>query len=149
MKVIFLQDVKNQGKKGETKEVSDGYARNYLLPRALAEEATADKLNSLKLKEKARLKQIERERAEAAVLSEKLEGILIKIPAKAGASGRLFGSVTSKEISEALSRQCGLEIEKNKIIQSEPIKTFGSFDIKAKLGHEITGTIHVLVTEEK
>ena len=149
MKVIFQQDVKGQGKKGEMKEVSDGYARNYLLPRKLVVEATADSLNALKLKEKARLKQLAREKAEAEKIARGLEGLLVKIPAKGGGAGRLFGSVTSKEISEALREQHGIVIEKNKIVQSEPIKTFGSFEVKVKLGHEVSGVIHLLVTEEK
>jgi len=149
MKVIFQQDVKGQGRKGEMKDVSDGFARNYLLPRKLAVEASTDNLNALKLKEKARQKQIAREKAQAQENARKLEGVLVKISAKAGSAGRLFGSVTSKEIAEALSNQSGIAIEKQKIVQSEPIKTFGSFEVRAKLGHEVSGVIHLLVTEEK
>ena len=149
MKVIFQADVRGQGKKGEMKEVSDGYARNYLLPRGLALEATKDNENVLKLKEKAKAKQIEKEKAEALENAGRLEGVLVKIPAKSGAAGRLFGSITSKEISEALFEQFGIMVEKNKIIQSEPIKGFGSFEVKCKLGHEVSGTINLLVFEDK
>ena len=146
MKVILNADVKGQGKKGELKEVSDGYARNYLLPRKLATEATADNLNAFRLKEKAKAAQIAREKAENA---KKLGAIQVKIAAKAGSNGKLFGSVTSKEISDALHEQFDLSIEKQKIVQAEPIKSFGAYEVKCKLGYEVTGTIHVLVIEEK
>lgn len=149
MKVIFQQDVKGQGKKGEMKEVSDGYARNYLLPRKLAVEANTDNLNTMKLKEKAKAAQIEKEKEQARQYARQLESVVVKIPAKAGSSGRLFGSITSKEISDALQEQSGMVVEKNKIVQSEPIKAFGSYEVKCKLGHEINATIYVLVTEEK
>lgn len=149
MKVILTKDVKGQGKKGELKEVSDGYGRNYLLPRGLAKEATADNLNTMKLQEKARKAQIAREIEQAQDYAERLGGVIVRVSAKGGEGGRLFGSVTSKEISEELSRQHGINIEKNQIVQSEPIKNFGSFQVKAKLGHEISGVINVLVTEEK
>ena len=137
MKVIFNVDVRGQGKKGEMKEVSDGYARNYLLPRGLAAEATADNINALKLKEKAQAEENAR----------KLSGVQVIIRAKAGNGGKLFGAVTSQEISNALKEQFGIEIEKNKIVQAEPIKTFGSFTVKAKLGYEISGNVNVLVVE--
>ena len=149
MKVILQKDVKGQGKKGELKEVSDGYGRNYLLPRGLAVEATADNLNTMKLQEKARKAQIAREIEQAQDYAERLGSVVVRVKAKGGEGGRLFGSVTSKEISEALAEQHGMNIEKNQIVQSEPIKTFGSFQVKAKLGHEISGVINVLVTEEK
>ena len=147
MKVIFNADVKGQGKKGELKEVSDGYARNYLLPRKLASEATADNLNAFKLKEKAKAAQIAREKAEAEANAKKLSEITVTVRAKAGGAGKLFGAVTSQEISAALKEQHGIEIEKNKIVQAEPIKTFGAYQIKAKLGYEVSGTINVLVIE--
>jgi len=147
MKVILSQDVRGHGKKGQMVEVSDGYARNYLLPRKLAVEATADNLNAMKLREKAKAAQMERDKAQARENAKQLESVVLKIPAKAGASGRLFGSITSKEISDALQEQYGISIEKNKIVQAEPIKSFGSYEIKCKLGFEISGTIHVLVTE--
>ena len=149
MKVIFNTDVKGQGKKGEMKEVSIGYARNYLIPRGLASEATTDNINALKLKEKAKAAQMAREKAEAEENAKKLDGIQVIIRAKAGGSGKLFGAVTSQEISDALKQQFGIEIEKNKIVQAEPIKTFGSFQVKAKLGYEVNGTVNVLVVEDK
>ena len=147
MKVIFHEDVKGQGKKGELKEVSDGYARNYLLPRKLASEATADNINALKLKEKAKAAQMAKEKAAAEENAKRLSGVVVQISARAGQGGRLFGAVTSQEIAEALREQHGIEIEKNKIVQAEPIKTFGSFSVKAKLGYEVSGTINVLVVE--
>ena len=149
MKVIFNVDVRGQGKKGEMKEVSDGYARNYLLPRKLASEATADAVNAFKLCEKAKAAQAARERALAEENAKRLQGIVVQIQARAGQGGRLFGAVTSQEISDALREQHGIEIEKNKIVQAEPIKQFGSFEVKARLGSEISGVINVLVTEKK
>ena len=148
MKVIFNTDVRGQGKKGELKEVSDGYARNYLLPRKLASEATADNINALKLKERARARQIELDKAQAKANAEKLEGVQVIIRARAGEKGRLFGAVTNAEISRALSEQFGIEVEKNKIVQGDPIKTFGAYTVKAKLGFEISGNINLLVVEE-
>ena len=149
MKVIFNQDVRGQGKKGEMKEVSDGYARNYLLPRKLASEATPDMINAFKLKEKAKKAQAEREKAQAEENAKRLEGVVVKISARAGQGGRLFGAITSQEISDALREQHGIDIEKNKIVQTDPIKGFGSFEVKAKLGYEVSGKINVLVTEQK
>ncbi|MBS7366073.1 MAG: 50S ribosomal protein L9 [Oscillospiraceae bacterium] len=147
MKVIFNVDVKGQGKKGEMKEVSDGYARNYLLPRKLASEATADNINTMKLKEKAKAALIAKEKAEAEENAKRLSAITVTIRAKAGGAGKLFGSVTSQEISDALREQHGINIEKNKIVQAEPIKTFGSYTVKAKLGYEISANVSVLVIE--
>ena len=149
MKVIFNEDVRGQGKRGEMKEVSDGYARNYLLPRKLASEATPDMLNAFKLKEKAKKAQMAREKAQAEENAKRLEGVVVKISARAGQGGRLFGAITSQEISDALREQHGIEIEKNRIVQPEPIKQFGSYEVKAKLGSEVSGTINVLVTEKK
>ena len=147
MKVILQQDVKGQGKKGELKEVSDGYARNFLFPRKLAVEATADNINTMKLQEKAKQAQIAKEKAEARENADKLKDCTVKISAKAGSNGKLFGAVTSKEISDALAAQYNIEIEKNKIIQAEPIKTYGSFEVKVKLGHEISTSLKVMVVE--
>lgn len=147
MKVIFNVDVRGQGKKGEMKEVSDGYARNYLLPRKLATEATADNINALKLKEKAKAAQMAKEKAQAEENAKKLSGIQVIIRAKAGSGGKLFGAVTSQEISKALKEQFDIDIEKNKIVQADPIKTFGAFTVKAKLGYEVSGTINLLVVE--
>ena len=149
MKVIFNADVKGQGKKGEMKEVSDGYARNYLLPRKLASEATADNINALKLKEKAKAAQIAKEKALAQENAQKLTGIQVIIKAKAGNGGKLFGAVTSQEISSALKEQFDIDIEKNKIVQAGAIKTFGSYTVKAKMGYEISGSINLLVVEDK
>lgn len=149
MKVIFNVDVKGQGKKGELKEVSEGYGRNYLLPRKLAVEATPDNLNALRLKEKAKAAAIAAEKEKAMENAKALESVVVKIPARAGAGGKLFGAVTSQEISEALKTQFGIEIEKQKIVQADPIKTFGNYEVKCKFGYEINGVIHVMVTEEK
>lgn len=147
MKVIFNVDVRGQGKKGEMKEVSDGYARNYLLPRKLATEATADNINALKLKEKAKAAQMAKEKALAEENAKKLSGVQVIIRAKAGSGGKLFGAVTSQEISKALKEQFDIDIEKNKIVQADPIKTFGAFTVKAKLGYEVSGTINLMVVE--
>ena len=147
MKVIFSVDVRGQGKKGEMKEVSDGYARNYLIPRGLAAEATADNINAMRLKEKAKAAQLAREKAMAVENAKKLDGVQVIIRAKAGGAGKLFGAVTSQEISDALKQQFDIDIEKNKIVQAEPIKSFGSYTVKAKLGFETSGNINVLVVE--
>ena len=149
MKVILQQDVKGQGKKGQLVEVSDGYARNFLLPKKLAVAATAENINTMKQQEKARKAQEAAEKAEAEALAKQLEGVMVKIPAKAGEGGRLFGAVTAKEISEALSAQHGLNIAKTKLVLDEPIKACGGYQVKAKLGYEIIGTVNVMVTEEK
>ena len=147
MKVILQQDVRGQGKKGQLVEISDGYARNFLLPRKLAVPATAENINTMKLQEKARQAQMAAEKAEAQALAEKLQGIQVKLAAKAGEGDRLFGAVTSKEIAEALSTQFGLNITKTKLVLDEPIKACGGYQIKAKLGYEIVGTVNVLVVE--
>lgn len=149
MKVILQQDVRGQGKKGQMIDAAEGYARNYLLPRKLAIPATADAINTMNLKEKARRAEEARQKEAAMAAAERLKALLVKIPAKAGAGGRLFGAVTSKEISEALQAQFGLNIAKSKIVQDEPIKSFGTYQLKCKLGYEITGTVNVVVTEEK
>ncbi len=149
MKVILQKDIKGQGKKGELKEVSDGYGRNYLLPRGLAIEATADNINTMRLKDKARQAQIAKEKAQAQEYAERLGSVMVRVKAKAGSGGRLFGAITSKEIADALAEQHDIKIEKNQIVQSEPIKQFGSFEVKCKLGYEISGIIHVMVTEDK
>ena len=140
MKVILQQDVKGQGKKGQLVNVSDGYARNFLLPKKLAVIATAE--NARKAQEAA-------EKAEAEALSEKLKGLTVKVSAKAGEGGRLFGAVTAKEISECLAEQHGLTIAKTKLVLEEPIKACGGYQIRAKLGYEVTGTVKLMVTEEK
>lgn len=146
MKVILKADVKGQGKKGELIEVSEGYGRNFLLPRGLAELATADNLNTFRQKEEANARRIALEKAAAQETAAKLKDIRVKIVAKGGTGGRLFGAVTAKEVSDALKAQTGLDIPKNKIVM-EQIKTFGGFNLKAKLYPEITGEIHVDVVE--
>ena len=147
MKVILQQDVKGQGKKGQMEEVSEGYARNFLLPRKLAIAATTDAINTMNLKEKARKAEEARQKAEAEATAEKLKECQVKLTAKAGNGGKLFGAVTSQEISKALKEQFDIDIEKNKIVQADPIKTFGAFTVKAKLGYEVSGTINLLVVE--
>lgn len=149
MKVILLQDVKGQGKKGQLVEVSDGYARNFLLPRKLAAEATPDKLNAYTQANKAAAHRIEVEKQAANELKQRLEELQTKIYAKAGSGGRLFGSVTTKEISEALKQQHSVDIPKAKLVLDEPIKSFGTYQVKAKIYTEITGTVYVVVAEEK
>ena len=147
MKVILQQDVKGQGKKGQMIEVSEGYARNFLLPRKLAVLATADAMNTMMLQEKAKKAEEARQKAEAEAIAEKLKSAQVKVSARAGANGKLFGAVTSKEVSDALMAQHKIELAKQKIVLDEPIKSFGTYQLKAKLGHEVTGTIHVIVTE--
>ncbi len=149
MKVILQQDVRGQGKKGQLVDVSDGYARNFLLPRKLAVTATAENLNTMKQQEKARKAQEAAEKAQAQATAAKLKDMVVKIYAKAGSAGRLFGAVTSKEISDALKEQYGVDIPKTKIVQDEPIKSFGTYELKVKLGYEVSGTLYVVVAEEK
>ena len=147
MKVILLQDVKGQGKKGEMINVSDGYARNFLFPRKLAMEATTDALNAKNIQDAAARRREAEERAAADALRKKLKEMPVRLQAKAGTGGRLFGSITTKEISEALKAQHGVEIPKAKLVQEEPIKSFGTFEVKAKLYPEIQGVITVVVSE--
>ena len=149
MKVILQQDVKGQGKKGQLIEASEGYARNYLLPRKLAIAATADAINTMNLKEKSRRAEEARQKEAAMAAAEQLKALLVKIPAKAGAGGRLFGAVTTKEISDALKQQHNVDIPKQKLVLDDPIKSFGTYQVKARLGFEISGTVNVLVCEEK
>ena len=144
MKVILQQDVKGQGKKGQMIEASDGYARNFLLPRKLAVPATAENVNTMKMQEKAKEAA---EKAEAEATAAKLKELTVKVVAKGGNGGRLFGAVTSKEIADALQAQHGIAIPKTKIVQDEPIKAFGGYELKVKLGYEVTGTLKVVVAE--
>ena len=141
--------MKGQGKKGQLIEASEGYARNYLLPRKLAIAATADAINTMNLKEKARRAEEARQKEAAMAAAERLKALLVKIPAKAGAGGRLFGAVTTKEISDALKAQHNVDIPKQKLVLDDPIKSFGTYQVKARLGFEISGTVNVLVCEEK
>ena len=147
MKVILQQDVKGQGKKGEMKEVSDGYARNYLLPRKLAIPATADAINTMNLKEKARRAEEAANRQAAVEMGGKLKNVTVKLTAKGGKEGKLFGAITSKEISEALANQFQLDVPKQKIVLDEPIKTTGVYTVRCKLGYEISGELRVEVKE--
>ena len=149
MKVILQQDVKGQGKKGQMVEVSDGYGRNFLLPRKLAVEATAENINTMKMQDKAKKARAAEEKAAAEAAAEKLKNCQVKIPARAGQGGKLFGAVTGKEISEALKAQYGLEIAKSQLVLTTPIKSFGSYEVKCRLGSEVSGTVYVLVTEAK
>lgn len=147
MKVILLQDIRGKGKKGQMIEASDGYARNYLLPRKMAVEATADNVNTMKMNDKAKAEQMAREKAQAQEFAEKLKDITVELKAKSGNGGRLFGSITSQEVADALKQQSGIAIDTKKIVQDEPIKSFGTFSLKAKLGYEIVATITVHVSE--
>ena len=149
MKVILQQDVRGQGKKGQLIEVAEGYARNFLLPRKLAVPATADAMNTMQLREKTKKAEDARLKAEAEAVSEKLKNSPVKVTARAGANGKLFGAVTSKEVSDALKEQHGIDLAKQKIVMDEPIKAYGSYELKAKLGYEVSGTIYVMVVEGK
>ena len=139
MKVILTQDVRGKGKKGQMIEAAEGYARNYLIPRGVAVPATADAVNTMKLRDKAKAKAI----------AEKLQGCQVKIAAKGGNEGKLFGAVTSAAIADALKAQYDMDVDSKKLVIDEPIKSFGSYQVKAKLGYEISGIVNVLVVEEK
>ena len=134
MKVILQQDVKGQGKRGQLVNVSDGYARNFLFPKKLAVEANAENVNTMKMQDKAKKAQMAAEKAEAEAVAKQLKDVVVKIPAK--------------EVSEALQAQHGIAVAKTKIVQEEPIKAFGAYQLKCKLGYEISGTVHVEVLEE-
>ena len=148
MKVILQEDVKGKGKKGQLVDVSDGYARNYLLPRKLAVPATADNVNTQKLLDKARREREAAEKEAALELAAKLKECPVVITAKSGAGEKLFGSVTTQEISNAIKEQYGFEIAKTKLV-SDPIKAFGTYDVKCKLGYEISGIVKVTVKPEE
>ena len=148
MKVILQQDVKGQGKKGQMIDAAEGYARNYLLPRKLAILATTDAINTMNLKEKARRAEEAAAREAAFTLGGKLKDVTVKIAAKGGKEGKLFGAITNKEISEALGEQFGLDVAKQKIVLDEPIKAFGTYETKAKLGYEVVAKFSVSVVEE-
>ena len=147
MKVILLQDVKGKGKKGQMLEISDGYARNYLLPRKLAVEATADAVNTKKMNDKAAAEKAARERAEALEISHKLRELTLVVTAKGGGAGRLFGSVTNQEIADALKAKTGITLDKRKIVISDPIKSVGTYTVQCKLGYEITAPLTVKIEE--
>ncbi len=148
MKVILTQDVKAQGKKGQMIDVADGYGRNYLIARGLAIPADNKSINEMKNREASAKHKIEVEKQEARDIAAKLEGIMLKFSASAGADGKLYGSVTSKDIAEKLEKEHSVIIDKRKIVLSDPIKTFGAFTIDVKLYPEISGKINVTVTEK-
>lgn len=147
MKVILNADVKGQGKKGQIVTVSDGYARNFLFPKNLAKEATADNLNAARLSEEANLARIAREKAAAVELSEKLKTLKVEVKAKAGSNGRLFGSITAADIADALKAQHKIEIDRHKLVLDQSIKQFGTYEVKVKLYNEVSGTLSVMVKE--
>lgn len=147
MKVILLQDVKGKGKKGQLLEISDGYARNYLLPRKLAVEATADAVNTKKMNDKAAAEKAAKERAEALEISRQLREMTLVVTAKGGGAGRLFGSVTNQEIADALKAKSGIALDKRKIVISDPIKSVGTYTVQCKLGYEITASLTVKIEE--
>ena len=149
MKVILKADVRGKGKKGQMIEVAEGYARNFLMPKGLAVLATADAVNTMRLQEKAKAKADAEAKAAATEIAEKLKGLQVKVVSKGGEGGKLFGAVTGREISAALKEQHGVDIDSKKLVLDEPIKSFGSYQVKAKLGFEISGTVYVIVTEEK
>ncbi len=147
MKVILLQDVKGKGKKGQLLEISDGYARNYLLPRKLAVEATADAVNTKKMNDKAAAEKAAKERAEALEISHKLREMTLVVTAKGGGAGRLFGSVTNQEIADALKAKSGIALDKRKIVIADQIKSVGTYTVQCKLGYEITAPLTVKIEE--
>ena len=147
MKVILLQDVKGKGKKGQMIEVSDGYARNFMLPRKLATEATADAVNTMRMNDKAAAEKAARERAEALEISRKLREMTVTVTAKGGGAGRLFGSVTNAEISDALAKQHKIQLDKRKIVVKDPIKNTGLYTVTCKLGYEVVADLKVEIKE--
>ena len=147
MKVILLTDVKGKGKKGQMIEVSDGYARNYMLPRKLAQEATADAVNTMRMNDKATAERQARERAEAVAISKQLRELTLVVKAKGGGAGRLFGAVTTTEIADALKKNAGINIDKRKLVLTDNIKNVGTYTVKAKLGYEIVGQFTVKIEE--
>ena len=147
MKVILLQDVKGKGKKGQMLEVSDGYDRNFMLPRKLAMAATPDAINTMRMNDKAAAEKAARERAEAVALSKQLKDMILVVNAKGGGAGKLFGSVTNQEIAEALKAKTGIVLDKRKIVISDPIKNVGTYTVTCKLGYEITAPLTVKIEE--
>ena len=146
MKVILTQDVKGKGKKGQMIEVSDGYARNFMLPKKLAIEATPDAINTMRMNDKATQERIAREKAEALEVSKKLRAMTLIVKAKGGGAGRLFGAVTNAEIAAALEKQ-GVKLDKRKIVLNETIKNVGTYTATCKLGYEINAPLTVKIEE--
>ncbi|MBW4839519.1 MAG: 50S ribosomal protein L9 [Paenibacillaceae bacterium] len=147
MKVIFLKDVKGQGKKGEVKEVSEGYAQNFLMPRGLVRPATEGNVKTLEQQAASELKRKAQEKDEAIQLGKKLEEMTVQLKAKAGEGGRLFGAITSKQVAEALEK-VGVKLDKRKIEMHDPIRTLGVTQVPVKLHPEVKSTLKVHVTEE-
>ena len=147
MKVILLQDVKGKGKKGQLLEVSDGYARNFMLPKKLAVEATPDAINTMRMNDKAAAEKAAKERAEALEIARQLKELILVVTAKGGGAGRLFGSVTNQEIADALKAKTGIALDKRKIVISDPIKSVGTYTVTCKLGYEITAKLTVKIEE--
>lgn len=147
MKVILLQDVKGKGKKGQMLEVSDGYARNFMLPRKMAIEATPDAINTMRMNDKATQERIAKEKAEALAVGKQLRELTVTVNAKGGGNGRLFGSITNQEIAEALEKQSGIKLDKRKIVMGETIKSVGTYTVTCKLGYEITAPLTVKIQE--
>ena len=149
MKVVLLQDVKSLGKKGELVNTSDGYARNFLFPKKLAVEAGAQVMSEFKSKDEAAKHKIEVDKQNARDTAAKLAGVVVKITATAGADGKLYGSVTTKDIAEQLAAQTGISIDKRKIVLNEQIKAFGTYALDVKLYPEIVGKVNVVVTNSQ
>ena len=147
MKVILLQDVKGKGKKGQMIEVSDGYARNFMLPKKMAIEATTDAVNTMRMNDKATAERIAREKAEALAAANKLRELTVTVTAKGGGNGRLFGSVTNQEIADALAKNAGIKLDKRKLVLSENIKNVGTYTVTCKLGYEINAPLTVKIEE--
>ncbi|MGO0063898.1 50S ribosomal protein L9 [Brevibacillus fluminis] len=147
MKVIFLKDVKGQGKKGELKEISEGYARNFLFPKGLAKEATEGNMKTLEAQQKSEEKRKEREKQDAQELALKLNELTVKIKAKAGEGGRLFGAISSKQVAEALEDQFKIKLDKRKL-DMDSIRALGVTEVKAKLYHDVSAVLKVHVVEE-
>ena len=147
MKVILLQDIRGKGKKGQMLEVSDGYARNYMLPRKLAVEATPDAVNTMRMNDKATQERIAREKAEALEISKTIRGLTVVVKAKGGGAGRLFGSITNQEIADALKAKTGIALDKRKIVIADAIKNVGTYTVTCKLGYEITAPLTVKIEE--
>ena len=148
MKVMVLADVKGQGKKNEVIEVSDGYGKNFLIPRKLAKLADAQSVNDAKTKESARLYKLETEKKEAVELAEKLKKITVTIKASCGGDGRLYGSVTAKDVAERLAADYGIMVDKRKIVVKDPIKAYGKYALEVKLYPEVTGALNLVVAAE-
>lgn len=147
MKVIFLQDVKGQGKKGEVKDLSEGYVRNFLLPKGLAKLASEGNLKTLEVQNASEVKRKQKEKEDAQALAKRLEELTVVVKAKSGEGGRLFGAVTSKQIADALAGQ-GIKIDKRKIELDEPIRTLGVTQVIVKLHPEVKAKMSVQTAEE-